>query len=371
MKLIYRMFTSFLESLLVQTIIFKTWLFEWISIIRKSYLYKHVHWSDEQHKTFNDFWIRFYGTEISGRWHRLYQSINDTFDPQYFPDIIFSTKLEPKLNPIIYSKFISDKSLTELIYSNVPGIKFPQTIVLNCSGTFYDGERNLIDYERALQLLNNSGDIVIKPIIGGSSGKGVQIISFNDSGLLAGNKSVNSILEEYKQNYIVQARLKANTQYSTLYQHSINTIRLITYIVKDEIHHAPLCLRMGNNMKQVDNIHAGGLVIGVSDNGILNQYAYKLGYANKKERYKAHPDTGIVFKEYQLPGTLEMISVAKELHKKTPHLGIISWDFTFDENNKVVLVEGNYFGQSIWFPQIVHAKAFFGRHTQNMLNLLK
>ena len=66
-----------------------------------------------------------------------------------------------------------------------------------------------------------------------------------------------------------------------------------------------------------------------------------------------------------------MIEIAKQLHGSTPHLGIISWDLMVDELGEVVLVEGNYFGQSIWFPQIVHGEAIFGENTKYMINLLK
>ena len=66
-----------------------------------------------------------------------------------------------------------------------------------------------------------------------------------------------------------------------------------------------------------------------------------------------------------------MIQIAYKCHGRTPHLKLISWDFTIDDKNRIVLIEVNLNGQSIWFPQMAHGKGAFGDNTKYMLNLLK
>ena len=152
-----------------------------------------------------------------------------------------------------------------------------------------------------------------------------------------------------------------------LYPHSINTLRVITYIVGDRVEHAPITLSMGRSGNHVDNIQAGGVSVAVTDQGFLNSE----GFTHYKEVYNSHPDTGTVFENYKLPEIKKLINTAKSMHEKTPHMRMISWDFTLDEKDRIVLLEFNLSGQSVWFPQMVSGKAVFGKNTEKMIQLIK
>jgi hypothetical protein len=371
MKNAYRRIVLLLENLILKIHIFKTWIFEWYSILRKKSLYKDIHYTNEKSLEIKKIWESNYGKAISNRWHKLYQSINGIYNKCYFPEIIFSTKLEPILNPINIAKHMSDKSITELFYKSVPNVKFPCTIIVNCSGYYYDKDRNVISNNEAINILMDFDEFVIKPTFGGSSGQGVQVITLKDVSDSGKKEIIVELLTGYRSNFIVQHKLNGHLEYSNLYPYAVNTVRLITYICNDTVYHAPLCLRMGCAGNKVDNIHAGGIVVGLSDSGILKKYGYQLGYGDSKTKFTSHPDTNIQFEGYQVPKTLEMINIAKRLHCHTPHLGIISWDLMVDSVGDVILVEGNYYGQSIWFPQIAHGEPIFGEQTEYMMNILK
>ena len=175
---------------------------------------------------------------------------------------------------------------------------------------------------------------------------------------------MREVLAQYRKNYIVQEKIRPHKSYERLYPYSINTIRLITYIVEGTVFCAPLILRMGCGGNTVDNIHAGGLCVGVSEEGVLKKYGYQLGYGDSKKRHLCHPDTEVVFENYHIPGVEEIIAAGKRLHGCTPHLGIVSWDLTVDESGGVVLIEGNYAGQGVWSPQIANEEPLFGGHTE-------
>lgn len=366
MRGFYRKTISLIEELIIKIHIFKTWLFEWYSILTKSKRYKHIVWTNDQKREFDHFWQTNYGRKISTRWHKYYQSCNGVYDIRYFPEILYTTKLEPKLNSLQWCKVLSDKSLTELIYGGDSAIKIPKTIILNCSGIYYDKNRSIINKDYAMQLLFDAGDIVIKPIVGESSGRGVRVLKVEQGRDTETSERIETILNLYKKNYIVQERLRPNLQYGRLYEHSINTIRITTYIVNDEIHHVPLCLRVGSNGQKVDNIHAGGIGVGVSDDGKLNP----IGYDDNKEKFEKHPNTDIFFKGYKVPFTAEIIATAYKLHGRTPHVGVISWDFMINDRNEVVLIEANLLGQGTWFPQIIHGCSLFGSNTEDMIKLI-
>jgi len=109
-----------------------------------------------------------------------------------------------------------------------------------------------------------------------------------------------------------------------------------------------------------------GIAVGINDEGKLKKYAFtEIG-----EKFIEHPDTGVVFENYQIPFIKEIVQIAYKCHEKTPHLRMISWDFTVDSNNNICLIEANMNAQSLWFPQYVNGCSAFGNNTKYMLELI-
>ena len=371
MKKIYNKIVKFLESSIVFFHVLKMQGAEKYALHRKKKIFQDVNWSKEQQMEFENFWKSNYGKKIDSRGNKLYEGINGIFRKDYFPDYLFATKLEPKLNNYIYARLYGDKSLTELLYGKSSKVKMPKTYLVKINGIWHDSNRKVINSREAANLLFNLGEAIIKPTIGGNSGKGVWFCNFIDGIDLNKETSINHLLNSDYNNFIVQEKMLQHSSFSTLYPNSINTIRIITYIANEKVYHSDLCLRMGAGGIKVDNIHAGGLVIGLTDHGFLNDIAYKLGYSDTKVKMYEHPDTNILFKGYKLEGINEIIKTAEDLHGLTPHMGIISWDFMVNMVGSPILIEANYMGQSIWFPQIAHGKPIFGENTEFMLSLIE
>ncbi len=368
-KKIYRKLVSNSYIVIQKIDACKTWAFEWIEIFRKQKMYSDIKWTKDQKNQFQEYWGTYYGKKVSTRWHKLYQKTNGNFSVEYFPEILFSTKLEPMVNKLTICKVLQDKALTELLYGQ--HVKVPKTFIVNSSGIYYDQTRNVISPECAFETLSDIGPVIIKPTIGGSSGEGVKKVDLVNGGDDLTGISLSDLIKKYKSDFIIQEIIQPNSKYSSLHPSSINTIRIITYILNGRLYHAPITMRIGTGFSNVDNIHSGGLVIHVSDRGELDKYAYKLGYGDSGIKYSKHPDTGIVFAGYQLTGIQEVIEKSYILHGHTPHAGIVSWDFTVDSGNEVVLIESNLYGQSAWFPQMCSGKSLFGDNTTSVLKLLK
>jgi len=174
------------------------------------------------------------------------------------------------------------------------------------------------------------------------------------------------ILKRYTKNYVIQEFLSQNAIYAALNPSSVNTIRIMTYILDGRVDHLPLCLRVGTGSRKVDNIHAGGIGIGVSDNGKLNS----VGYDIDNSRYYKHPDSGVVFEGYEIPYTREIIEAAYRAQQKLPNVGIASWDFMVSAEDRIVLIEVNLIAQGSWFPQILSGQAF-GNNTKDVLKMIR
>lgn len=345
----------------------KIFVGEYISIFKKRKLYKNVELTNAQEDEIQYLWKKNYNKKISTRWHRLYQSYTGKYNKLYFPEILFTIKLERKLNNREISRVISDKSLLPIYYHDVKDVRMPDTYLINNSGIFYSADRKIISREKAISLIENIGEAIIKPTLDSSSGDSVTLYNFRKGLDQRSNKTLNEILNSYKEDYIIQEKIIPSSKLKDLYAGSINTLRVITYVIEDKIEHAPITLSMGRNGNHVDNIQAGGVSVAVSDQGILNSE----GFTHYKEVHKFHPDTGTVFKNHKLPRIDELIEVAKEMHEKTPHMRMISWDYTLDENENIVLLEINLSGQSVWFPQMVSGEAVFGENTEEMIRMIK
>ena len=337
------------------------------NIYHKRNLYKDVDLSNQQKKSVQKLWHKNYGRKIPTKWHRLYQSYNGRFNKNYFPEIFVTMKLEPKLNDREIGNIISDKSFFPMFYRDVEGVRLPDTYIMNNSGIYYTPDRKIIPYEDALKRLDNIGECVIKATLDTSSGDSISLCNFKNGLDVKSNRPVSEILASYKKDFIVQEKIVPHPELEELYPGSVNTFRVITYLLEEKIEHSPITLSMGRAGRRVDNIQAGGISVAVSDEGEL----YKEGFTHYKEVYKAHPDTGAVFEDYQLSKVKDIIKVTKKLHEKTPHMKIISWDVTLDENNDIVLLEFNVNGMTVWFPQMVSGKSVFGENTEKMIQMLK
>ena len=76
------------------------------------------------------------------------------------------------------------------------------------------------------------------------------------------------------------------------------------------------------------------------------------GYSESGEVYQQHPDTGVVFKGYQIPRWQELIKIASMAAQKFPQHNYISWDLALT-NSGWIMIEANYKGEFIG-PQITN-----------------
>lgn len=360
-----------IENLPLKLKSFKREYSELIAILNKSKIFSDIKWTEEQKRDFDEYWSTNYGKKIKPWWNKLYESMNGVYLKDYFPEILYSTKLEPALNSPDYCRIFNDKSLVSSIYGSVDSVNFPQTFIACCNGTLCDGEHHLLLKSEALKAIKDIGECVIKPTVESGSGHGVHLLNIVDGKDVKSGKTSEKIIESSGKNFIIQEIIKNSDKFSNIYPYSLNTIRIITYIVENEVHYTPMTMRIGVGGEEIDNIHNGGLCVGVNDDGTLKSTAYQLGYGDKTIKFSSHPDTGIEFKNYYIGDVNKIVNAAKELHSLTPHLGIISWDLTLDKNENVVMIEANCSDQSVWFPQIVNEEPIFGKDTPYMIKKIR
>lgn len=337
------------------------------NIRHKEKLWTSVELTTEQENEIKSFFLENYGKNFSRKWHRLYQSYTGAYHKDYFPEILFSTKLEPLMNPYDKAELLCDKNLVPVLFGNIEGLHIPTTYVSCSNGLYRNSNNEYITKAEALDLISDIGDCVVKKTVDTSSGRDVMICHFSNYFDAKSGLSIKDILDEFGSNCVIQERIKQNQQLANLNETSLNTFRVMTYLLNDQVNVCPVALRLGRANADKDNMHAGGIAVGVKPDGSLRKYAF----AEYGDKYDRHPDTGIIFERYTIDGYFSIVEVAKKLHQQVPYLGILSWDLSIDDEGVPVLIEMNPIRQGSWLPQMVNGEPLFGKDTEEILDMIK
>ena len=120
---------------------------------------------------------------------------------------------------------------------------------------------------------------------------------------------------------------------------------------------------MGANGANVDNVHSGGLVCGISNEGVLGKYAFDLSL----NTFERHPQ-GFVFEGKTIIGFDECVGITKRLAPRFVYSSrLISWDYTIGEDGHPIFIEGNFhYGGISNIHQICNGP-IFGNNTKDVL----
>lgn len=359
-----------IKKLLDYLIIIHAYLIRKKAVKKNKKFYKNIKWSKAQQVEFDEFWLEAAGFKIPNYWHKFYEALSGVHDIRYMPEGIYFRNFEWKINNSKDSYSLGDKGKLNKIlegYNVGETYLLPHEIGKNSNGYYYIGD-TIVSLNDFYNNLYDVGEIIIKPT-NSDSGKGFQILDI-EKGIDKNTKmNIQTILSSYKINYVIQKKLEQSVTMSNLNKSSINTFRVITYVLDGNIYSSPLSIRIGGLNSLIDNIHAGGSAIHVSDAGYLAKYAYKLKHCDSDEKLEILPN-GLVLENYFIKEVPTILTVTKQLHKHIIGIGMISWDVALNKDGKIVILEMNLMGQSVWFPQILSGIPLFGENTKEMLQFL-
>lgn len=330
---------------------------------RRKKIVESVQLTREQQEEIDAFYMENFGRKVPYDWHRLYQAFTGNFDKRYFPEYIFSSRIERVWNPKMYADALADKNLLFIYTEGMEGVRGPAVYLSRVSGLYRNGKLELLHPEKALESIWNLGEAVIKPTVDSGSGKNVRFIKIENGIDTFTGDSLDDVLKDYAGDFNIQECVRNHPLLAQLYPGSVNTFRIVTYVWENKIHHLPVSLRIGQGGNRVDNAHAGGMFVACSDEGVLGAYAC----TEFMDKLFVHPDTHVVFDGYMVPQVPRILETAYKMHARVPQLKMLSWDLTLDEQGEIVLIEVNTMGQTIWFPQMIGGRGAFGENTEGIL----
>lgn len=230
------------------------------------------------------------------------------------------------------------------LIANSLGISTPHNIGIIHNGEIYDlSKRVTLSLSEFIHNLTSRLDVFVKSI-DGECGDGVYHAIISNGEISIGNRiydvaAFSQLLQGGR--FLVQQCITQHEAINKIFNKAINTIRLETvYDYKTgELKILPPLLRVGCGDNNVDNWAMGGLAIGIDvEKGALKEYGfYKPTFGTKA---MVHPNSGVVFKDYEIPYINEGIELAKKFHSYFPDIHSIGWDIAITEEGPCI-IEGN------------------------------
>ena len=333
---------------------------------RRVAIYSQVNLTKEQIAQIDEVYLKNYGEKIPYIWHRHFTAFTGNFDPYYFPELLFIPEFERYMNETKESAYVQcfeDKNIIPLL-ANAANIVMPHAFFSNAAGFVCDDDHRKTTIKKIETI---SGDYFIKPTVDSCSGQGCQIVSLNKGIDEITGSTITEILNSKGNHWVIQEIVKCHSSIANIYKNSVNTFKIMTYLWKGNIQHAPIIMRIGQGGSYLDNVHAGGMFIALEDDGTMHGTAF----TEFKNEFTEHPDTHFKFEGYKMSLLPDVIKAAEKCHSFIPQVGCINWDFTINQQGVPLLIEANMRGGSVWLFEMAHGKGVFGELTPEILQWLK
>lgn len=306
------------------------------------------------------FWSA-YGMRLDLAWHRAYMAVHPVPDAfRYIPEDIYYAHIQRALVRYDLAEAYADKNSYDRLFPQ--GTALPVLLrVMN--GRCHDADYHGLSWSDAASLLHRqNGAFIIKPSIGSGDGLGVRRFEVDDGHVILGDRrtDLERLRALYRDDFLVQPVFIQHPSIAAFHPSSVNTIRLYTVRLDDEIIVMSAVLRMGDNGRCKDN---RGIPCGILAQGRLTDRAV----TQKFQVLSAHPATGKPFKGFIIPGWNNAQALVRRLHERLAYFDAIGWDITIAPDETPYLMELN-----LTYPEINFLQAnngpLFGTRTEAVLD---
>lgn len=141
-----------------------------------------------------------------------------------------------------------------------------------------------------------------------------------------------------KESFVFQENIIQNEQISKIYDKSINTIRIHTYLHEDDkVEIVSALMRFGFGGSVVDNGCSGGFFVPVDIEEWKLCGKGRTYLSAGAKTFANHPDTNVKLDGYQLPFADEIVRYVTVGAKLFSDNKLIGWDIALTENGPIVI----------------------------------
>ena len=140
-----------------------------------------------------------------------------------------------------------------------------------------------------------------------------------------------------KGSFVVEELIEQGDELAVMHPSSVNTLRVVTFVIGNEVHVIGGAWRIGVGNAVVDNAGSGGIYASIDfKNGIIQKDA--IDY--KCKHFNLHPDTGVQIIGYKLPKWDEALLLIHKMATNVKGTTLISWDIAYSKKGWC-MVEAN------------------------------
>jgi len=278
-------------------------------------------------RTIKEYSKKRFGTSAYWPYLALYAEIRGEYINGWLPYDYYRFVLLPKINPKP-DLFLSDQKTFDFRLFGDFAVK---PILLFISGVFFNTEMEAVNSGEVRNFLSEYNQTIVVKEEGGLGGKQVRFFH-----------STTFIPEDLDaaKNYVIQPYVEQFKVLNDLYPHSVNTLRVNTFLKKD----GTVCvkyvwLRFGIDGSKVDNVSSGGNYLFFDSSGKPENFVYEYKFGFKVSN--KHKNTGFVFSDLKIPMFYEILEKCKKAHLKYPYSRLIAWDVCIDRFGEPKLIEWN------------------------------
>ena len=222
--------------------------------------------------------------------HAFYKEKAGSFNAYYLPTDLYYTAIDPYFNPLMESKVLDNKCLYGRLFPHIPQA---ETVVMRMGGHWYDAQYRHLTAKQAVALVAAEPAVFLKVATGSSGGSGVVYLGSEDGSV---SERFEQETAKHAKDVVVQCPIRQHASISALNASSVNTLRILTLLTKEEVKLYSAVVRIGIDGSKVDNATAGGIFCGICEGGMLRETAYLLNGTP----FDRHPTNGLVFDGHRI-----------------------------------------------------------------------
>jgi len=250
-------------------------------------------------------------------------------------------------------------------------INTPKRFFYSINELLFDSDNNIISKKEFYKRMSNIGEVFIKPTRSDDieNANKCNLLNIKNGVDIYSNISIRTLIEKnYTGDFVIQEKTVCHKSISDIYSKAANTFCVNTIILNNKVKVLSSVLQIGVGDTTLDRsgLNNNSLLILVNKDGTLHNWAV---CPKDGKKYYAHPDTGIVFKNYKIELFPKILETVKVLHLSVPWLKFCNWGVTLDLYGTPVILEMKR--PSYIHNQLLLGTGIFGEHTEEALSYLK
>lgn len=312
----------------------------------------------------HSYFLKNYGEKIDPITHIAFANLLNNKDVRIIPQLFYRKKFLRVFNDNPMNDMYRDKGLYDILINTE---QKAYNVLKFTRGQYVTDTNKFIDEKEALMiLLNDQDEYILKPS-DTNNGKGITKLKINNNKIYIEDEEVSlqDLTDMFGYNYLIQRVIDQHEVMAEPHPNSVNTLRMATIRWKGKIHNVYTFARFGHSGNIKDNAGAGGLVVGVQNDGTFMDY----GVVSSQIVHE-HPTTNMKISDFgRVPNMSEVNKFVRDLHKDLLLQDYVAWDIAINKEGTPIFIENNFYGSS-WVNQIALNQPMFGDLTDEILQYI-